>query len=70
MLSLDALSTVQMRLATGLTPELERCPRPRSRNRVRGPTCKGKGAWEGKREEMKRKGRGGQAAGIICLLFT
>ena len=47
MLSLDALSTVQMRLATGLTPvplgELERCPRPHSRNRGRGPTCKEKG---------------------------
>jgi len=70
-----------MRLATGLHPdplgELERSPKPPSRNRGRGPTAKEKGG-KGRRERVGRegtqKGRKGErrerrVRGVDCLLF-
>jgi len=66
-MSLDAFSIAQMRLAAGLRPnplgELERSPRPPSRNWGRDPTSKGNGQKEGMGE---RKGRGcGEKVGMV-----
>ena len=60
MLSLDASSRAQMRLAA----ELERSPRLPNRHRGRGPTSKGKGGKKSGRErEGEREERGGKETG-------
>ena len=68
MLSVDAFLRAQMRLAAGLRPdpleELQRSPRPHSRNPGRGPTCKGKGM----RKERVGDERGDE--GISSALFN
>jgi len=72
MLSLDAYSRAQVRLAAGPAAELQRFPRPSSRNQGRGPTSNGKGG-KGRRIERvgegKERGEGGEGKGG-CLRFV